>query len=69
VLLTTVLTPLPSITTLIVVPIFSNLAIATAGKLIVSALGATSIVEVLVTSIGDCLVLIAHAAFSGASEA
>lgn len=66
---TVVLAFFPSMTTSIVVPMFSNSAASTAGKLIVRAPGATNVVDVFVTSIGDCCVLVAHAEFSTARPA
>jgi len=66
---TTVFAPFPSITTSIVVPMFSNSVASTLGKVIARAPGATSVVEVFVTSMGDCCLLTAQSVFSGVRPA
>ena len=50
---TTVLPPLPSITTSIVVPIFSNSVVLTVGNVILRTPAATAVVTLGVMSIGD----------------
>lgn len=61
---TTVSAPFPSITTSMVVPMFSNSAASTFGMVIARAPGVTRVVEVLVTSMGDCCLLTAQSPFS-----
>lgn len=52
-----------------VVPIFSNSAASTLGIVIARAPGATRVVLVLVTSMGDCCLLTAQAEFSAVRPA
>lgn len=62
---TSTLAPFPSMTTSIVVPIFSNSAASTLGRVIPKVPGAMRVVEVFVTSMGDCCLLIEQFPFSG----
>ena len=66
---TTVAAPFPSITTSMVVPMFSNSAASTLGMVIARAPGATRVVDVFVTSMGDCCLLTAQSPFSAARAA